>query len=143
MNKAILIGRLTKDPEQQTTPNGIPVTRFRIAVNRNFVNAAGEREADFLNIVTWRNLAENCFKFLKKGSLVGVSGRIEVSEYEKDGQRRIWTDIVADDVRFLTPIGGDRGSDGFVDEGGGARPASSGGGAKAKLTPVEDDELPF
>ncbi|MCL2176839.1 MAG: single-stranded DNA-binding protein [Firmicutes bacterium] len=105
MNSVNLVGRLTKDPEQQTTPNGISVARFRIAVNRNFANAAGEREADFLNIVTWRGLAENCFKYLKKGSMVAVSGRIEISDYEKDGQKRTWTDIVANDVRFLSPIG--------------------------------------
>jgi len=101
MNKAILIGRLTRDPELRTTSNGISVTSFTIAVDRNFNNQQGEKETDFIPIVAWRKLAETCAKYLAKGRLVAVSGRMQVRSYEgKDGKRYI-TEIVADEVQFL------------------------------------------
>lgn len=103
MNKVELIGNLTKDPELITTANGVSVCRFGIAVQRKFTNADGEREVDFLNIVTWRGIAENCYKYLKKGSKVGIVGSIQTRSYEgNDGTKRYATDIVAEEVEFLT-----------------------------------------
>lgn len=100
LNKVVLIGRLTKDPELRYTTNGVPVTRFTLAVNRNYTNQQGEREADFIPIQAWRN-AENCAKYLTKGRLVAVAGRIQTRSYEQDGQRRYTWEVVADEVQFL------------------------------------------
>ncbi|MCL2375747.1 MAG: single-stranded DNA-binding protein [Firmicutes bacterium] len=139
MNKCILIGNLTRDPELQSAGgSGVMVCKFGLAVNRNFTNSQGEREADFFNIVAWRGLGENCGKYLTKGSKVAVSGRVETRTYEKDGVRHHATDIVADDVQFLnTKKDGEGGS--FDSE---RKPAA----AKKptdKLSPVEDEGLPF
>ncbi|MGI6587973.1 MAG: single-stranded DNA-binding protein [Peptococcia bacterium] len=102
LNRAILIGRLTKDPELRYTPNGVAVASFTLAVNRSFLNQQGEREADFIPIVVWRKQAENCANYIGKGSLVAVEGRIQVRTYDaKDGQRRWVTEVIADNVRFL------------------------------------------
>jgi single-strand DNA-binding protein len=114
INRCVLVGRLTKDPELRYTPNGVAVATFTLAVNRQFSNQQGEREADFLNIVVWRKAAENVANFLKKGSLAGVDGRIQVRTYEQDGKRQYFTEIVADNVQFLEPkgsAGGGRGND--------------------------------
>ena len=104
LNRTVLVGRLTKDPEYRTTPNGVSVTTFTIAVNRTFTNAQGEREADFINCVTFRKQAENVNNYLSKGSLAGVDGRLQSRSYEnKDGQRVFVTEVVADSVQFLEP----------------------------------------
>ncbi len=101
LNKVVLIGRLIKDPDLRYTTNGVPVTRFTLAVNRNFTNSQGEREADFIPIQTWRGTAENCAKYLSKGRMVAVAGRIQTGSYEQDGQRRYTWEVVADEVQFL------------------------------------------
>ena len=101
MNKVCLIGRITRDPELRYTSSNIPSVRFTLAVNRTFQNQNGEREADFINIVAWRNQAENVKKYVSKGSLVAVEGRIQTGSYEKDGQKVYTTDVVADNVQFL------------------------------------------
>ena len=101
LNKVVLIGRLTKDPELRYTPTGVPVTTFFLAVQRNYTNSQGEREADFIPITVWRNAAENCAKYLTKGRLVAVAGRIQTRSYEQDGQRRYTWEVVADEVQFL------------------------------------------
>lgn len=101
MNKVVLIGRVTRDPELRYTASNIPSTRFTLAVNRPFENQNGEREADFINIVVWRKQAENVKKYVTKGSLIAVEGRIQTGSYEKDGQRVYTTDVVADNVQFL------------------------------------------
>lgn len=104
LNRTVLVGRLTKDPEYRTTPNGVSVTTFTIAVNRTFTNAQGEREADFINCVTFRKQAENVNNYLSKGSLAGVDGRLQSRSYEnKDGQRVFVTEVAADSVQFLEP----------------------------------------
>ncbi|RHW40416.1 single-stranded DNA-binding protein [Neobacillus notoginsengisoli] len=103
MNRVVLVGRLTKDPELRYTPNGLPVATFTLAVNRNFSNQQGEREADFINCVVWRKAAENVANYLKKGSLAGVDGRIQTRTYEQDGKRMFFTEVVADSVQFLEP----------------------------------------
>ena len=102
MNKVVLIGRLTKDPELRYTASGTAVARFTLAVDRGFKNQQGEKQADFIPITVWRTQAENCAKYLQKGRLVAVAGRIQTGSYETpDGQRRYTTEVVADEVRFL------------------------------------------
>lgn len=106
MNRTILVGRLTKDPELRFTPSGTAVATFTLAVNRTFTNQAGEREADFINVVVWKRPAENTADFLKKGSLAGVDGRIQTRNYEgQDGKRVYVTEVVAESVQFLEPRG--------------------------------------
>lgn len=84
MNRIILIGRLTRDPELRYTPNGVAVTTFTLAVDRPYSNQQGEREADFINIVTWRGLAETCANYLKKGRLTAAEGRLQIRNYENN-----------------------------------------------------------
>lgn len=104
MNRVVLVGRLTKDPDLRYTPNGVPVASFTLAVNRTFTNQQGEREADFINCVVWRKPAENAANFLKKGSLAGVDGRIQSRSYEgQDGKRVYVTEVQAESVQFLEP----------------------------------------
>ncbi len=142
MNKVVLIGNLTRDPELQTTNSGVSVCRFSLAVARRFANSDGEREADFINIVVWRNQAENCHKYLKKGSKCAVVGRIQTSSYDAaDGSKRYTTDVVADEVEFIsTRNGGDNSESGFTpsDEGKVASPKQT-----AELEEIDDDSLPF
>ena len=107
LNRIILIGRLTKEPELRYTPNGKAVASFTLAVDRQFKNQAGEREADFINIVVWGAQAEHCANYLSKGKLAAVDGRLQIRSFEgQDGQRRWFTEVVADNVRFLSPKGG-------------------------------------
>ena len=102
MNKIILIGRLTADPELRYTQSGVAVGRFTLAVDRPFTNQQGERETDFIDVVVWRNQAENCANYLKKGFLAAVEGRLQIRSYEtQDGQRRRVAGVVADRVEFL------------------------------------------
>jgi|SRR5690606_35661604 single-strand DNA-binding protein len=104
INRVVLVGRLTKDPELRYTPSGIPVTRFTVAVNRTFTNQQGEREADFIGCVAWRKQAENLANFMRKGSLIGIDGRIQTGSFEgQDGKRVYTTEVVADSVQFLEP----------------------------------------
>ncbi len=106
LNRIVLIGRLTRDPELRYTPNGVAVTTFRLAVDRPFTNRQGERETDFINIVTWRGLAETCAKYLKKGRLTAVEGRLQIRDYENNEGRRVYvSEVVADNVRFLESAG--------------------------------------
>ena len=102
MNKVFLIGRLTRDPELRYTGNNTAVASFSIAVNRNFSNQQGEREADFINIVVWRKQAENVKNYLTQGSQVAIDGRIQTRTYDdNNGQKRYITEVVADNVEFL------------------------------------------
>ena len=104
LNRVVLVGRLTKDPEYRTTPSGVSVATFTLAVNRTFTNAQGEREADFINCVVFRRQAENVNNYLSKGSLAGVDGRIQSRSYENQEGRRIFvTEVVCDSVQFLEP----------------------------------------
>lgn len=106
MNKAILIGRLTKDPELRTTPAGRNVCQFSVAVSRNFTNANGEREADFINCVVWDKQAENLVKYQKKGNQIAVEGRIQTRNYDdKDGKKVYVTEILASNISFLDSKG--------------------------------------
>jgi len=101
MNLVILIGRLTRDPELRHTPSGKPMASFTLAVDRPFTNQQGEREADFIDVVVWRRLAETVAEYTRKGSLVAVQGRLQIRSYEHDGQRRRAAEVVANEVRFL------------------------------------------
>jgi single-strand DNA-binding protein len=104
INRVVLVGRLTKDPEFRTTPLGVNVANFTIAVNRTFTNSQGEREADFINVVVFRKQAENVNNYLSKGSLAGVDGRLQSRSYENsEGKRVFVTEVVADSVQFLEP----------------------------------------
>ncbi|ENZ3792440.1 single-stranded DNA-binding protein [Listeria monocytogenes] len=104
MNRVVLVGRLTKDPDLRYTPAGAAVATFTLAVNRPFKNGQGEQEADFIQCVVWRKPAENVANFLKKGSLTGVDGRVQTRNYEgNDGKRVYVTEIVAESVQFLEP----------------------------------------
>lgn len=141
MNKVMLIGRLTRDPELKFTPGtGNAVATFSLAVDRNYVGQSGQREADFINIVCWRKLAEHVANSLGKGRLVAVSGRIETRNYQaQDGSKRYITEIVADEVKFL-----DWPKEGGSSYKGGAttpeRPVESGSG----FFPIEEeDDIPF
>ncbi len=101
-NRVILIGRLTRDPELRYTPSGTAVCKFNLAVQRKF----NRDEADFIDIVAWRGLGENCANYLNKGSLVAIEGRLQIRSYEgQDGQKRKATEIIADEVRFLDKRG--------------------------------------
>ena len=102
MNKVFLIGRLTRDPELRYTGSNTAVATFSLAVNRNFANQNGEREADFINIVVWRKQAENVKNYLSQGSQVAIDGRIQTRSYDdNNGQKRYVTEVVADNVEFL------------------------------------------
>lgn len=131
LNRIVLIGRLVRDPELRYTPSGRAVATFALAVDRPFTNKDGERETDFINIVVWRKQAENCANYLSKGRLAAVDGRLQIRSYEQDGQRKYFTEVVADNVRFL-----DRGSK--ADRSGDA-------GAEDYGTDVDvnEDEIPF
>lgn len=102
MNKVFLIGRLTRDPELRYTGNNTAVASFSLAVNRNFTNQSGEREADFINIVVWRKQAENVKNYLSQGSQVAIDGRIQTRSYDdNEGKKRYVTEVIADNVEFL------------------------------------------
>ena len=130
MNRVVLVGRLTKDPELRYTPNGVAVANFTLAVNRTFTNQQGQREADFINCVVWRRQAENVANFLKKGSLAGVDGRIQTRNFEGQDVRRVYvTEVVAESVQFLEPRNSSQssqGSDYFGNQGQRMEPAGSG-----------------
>ena len=105
MNKVILIGRLTKDPELRYTSTDIPVVQFVLAVNRAF-SRHGERQADFINCVAWRNLADNLAKYMKKGSQICVEGQIQVRNFEDNGGvKRYVTEVICDNIHFLESKG--------------------------------------
>lgn len=110
INRIVLVGRLTKDPDLRYTPNGVAVANFTLAVNRPFTNQQGEREADFIQCVVWRRQAENVANYLKKGSLAGVDGRLQTRNYENSEGRRIFmTEVMAESVQFLEPKSSNQG----------------------------------
>ena len=135
MNKVILVGNLTRDPELSETPSGVAVCRFAIAVTRDYANSDGNRETDFFNITVWRGRAENCGKYLKKGNKVAVVGSLQNRSYEdKDGIKRNVTDVIANEVEVLTPRNAQ--SDGDVSVVTEKR-------AAPQLEPIDDNQLPF
>lgn len=135
MNKVFLIGRLTQDPQAATLDSGHSYCRFSIAVSRNY-SRDGDNKADFINIITWDALGQNCAKYLNKGSQVAVTGSIQTGSYERDGVRRQTFDIRADQVEFLSrPTGGQSDQ---------SRPAPAQRDQGIdELKQIEDDEMPF
>ncbi len=132
MNKVILIGNLTRDPELATTNSGISYCRFSLAVPKRFTTG-GEREAEFINIVVWRGQAENCAKYLKKGSKAAIVGNIQTRSYDaQDGSKRYVTEVVAEEVEFIGSRGGSEG---------GSMPRAN--EEVSDLQPIDDDTLPF
>lgn len=131
MNRITIIGRLTRDPELRITPNGISVANFSVAVNRR----SDREKTDFLNVITWRGLADNCAKYLEKGQQVAVEGELQIRSYEaKDGTTRTIVEIQADNVEFLAKAG---------QSGGGGRAASSNPAEEMNGVLVDEDDLPF
>ena len=131
LNRIILIGRLTRDPELRYVPSGQPVASFTLAVDRAFVNQQGERGTDFIDIVAWRRLAEQVTQHLSKGRLVAVEGRLQIRSYEtQDGQKRKVAEVVADAVRFL-------------DRKGAAAPVETAAPEADAETPEGQDDVPF
>ena len=145
MNKVILVGNLTKDPDYRTTPSGVSVCNFSIAVQRRFSNQQGVREADFINCVAWRQQADFVHRFFTKGRKIGVVGSLQTRTYDaQDGSKRYITEIIADNIEFAGSKGADRGTDVADHAAAPARPqpmaqAPVAGG----FTEVDDDELPF
>jgi single-strand DNA-binding protein len=157
LNRVILIGRLTKDPELRYTPAGVAVTQFTLAIDRPFSNQqTKEKEADFINIVTWRQLAETCANYLRKGRLTAVEGRLQVRNYDNNEGRKVYvTEVIADNVRFLesSKEGGGNSNTGNREES--AFTHNSSGGTPrdnknqdpflddGKPIDISDDDLPF
>lgn len=138
MNKVILIGNLTKDPELSTTNSGINYCRFTLAVPKRFVNN-GDRDAEFINIVVWRVQADNCHKYLRKGSKACIVGSLQTRSYDaQDGTKRYVTEVVAEEVEFLSTKSGDSSYSNTSTDSANAS-SNSGDG----LEPIEDDSLPF
>jgi len=140
-NLVVLTGRLTADPELKTTPNGVPVTSFSIAVNRNY-RAGEEQQTDFINIVAWRQRAEFITKYFTKGSMIGIEGSIQTRRYQdKNGNNRTAFEVVANNVQFVESKRDSSGAPSMPGE-----PASfSNADANdfADLGSVTDDDLPF
>ena len=137
MNKITLIGNLTHDPETRSTPNGVTVCSFTIAVNRRFAAANGERPTDFFRINAWRQLGETCSRYLSKGRKVAVDGELQARTNEaKDGTTRMSLDVQADEVEFLSPK---QQEDGAAP----ARGADSGAQDMAGFTDIQSDDIPF
>ena len=136
MNKLFLIGNLTRDPEMSETATGVAFCRLGIAVNRPYQGSDGERATDFFNVTVWRNHAENCGRYLKKGSKVAIVGSLQNRQYEdKDGNKRQVTDIIANEVEFLSVRSS---GDGLEMET--AEPIRSGRSDRPALEPVNEDE---
>lgn len=105
MNKVILVGRITKDPELKKTSSDVSFINFSLAVNRTYADAQGERQADFINCVVWRNQADNLAKYVSKGALLGVEGRIQTRQYESENGTRYVTEVLCDNIQFLESKG--------------------------------------
>ncbi|MHC1786020.1 MAG: single-stranded DNA-binding protein [Christensenellales bacterium] len=147
MNKLMIIGRLTRDPELRSTPSGIPVCHFDIAVNRrksSSAEAGQQPEADFFRVTAWRQLGENCARYLAKGRMASVIGSVSASAYTaKDGTLRASMEISADDVEFLSPRG-EAGEGGSVPSAGGYAPSAAPAPSQnSGFVKVDDEELPF
>lgn len=166
INRVVLVGRLTRDPELRTTGSGISVATFTLAVDRQYANAQGERGADFISCVIWRKSAENFCNFTSKGSLVGIDGRIQTRSYDnKDGQRVYVTEVVVDNFALLESrkdreargqnggnVGGPMTNNNFQNNGGSStnnaqnnKPNNTQDPFKDSGDPIDisDDDLPF
>ncbi len=143
LNCAVIMGRLTTDPELRQTPSGVSVTRFSVAVDRGYVKAGEERKTDFINVVCWRQTAEFVTRYFSKGSMIAVQGSIQTGSYEKDGIKRSTFEIIADNVSFC----GSKNESGTSNA---QRPAAtdtaatfSNGSVDDFSAIADDDDLPF
>lgn len=138
LNKVILMGRLTKDPELKTTNSGVSVCSFSVAIDRKFVKQGEERQTDFINVIAWRQTAEFVSRYFSKGRMINVVGSIQTRSWDdQDGKKRYATDVVADEVNFC----GDKKADG---EGGQAARGGNDSFDSKGFAPFEtDDDLPF
>ncbi len=143
MNKAILVGRLTKDPELKTTGSGVSVCSFTIAINRRFKNAEGNYDADFINCVAWRQQAEFLSRYFAKGRMVGVVGSIQTRNYEKDGQRVYVTEVVAEEINFVDSKSQNDGASAAPSFANNNSNTSSFGADDGFIPMPADDDLPF
>ncbi|EHT3479221.1 single-stranded DNA-binding protein [Staphylococcus pseudintermedius] len=144
LNRTVLVGRLTKDPDFRTTPSGVEVATFTLAVNRNFKSKDGEQQADFINCVVFKKQAENVKNYLSKGSLAGVDGRLQSRSYENQEGRRVYvTEVICDSVQFLEPKSNNQSNN---------QPQQQRGQAPAQDNPfaiangpidIDDEDLPF
>ncbi|EGQ2960444.1 single-stranded DNA-binding protein [Staphylococcus pseudintermedius] len=144
LNRTVLVGRLTKDPDFRTTPSGVEVATFTLAVNRNFKSKDGEQQADFINCVVFKKQAENVKNYLSKGSLAGVDGRLQSRSYENQEGRRVYvTEVICDSVQFLEPKSNNQSNN---------QPQQQRGQAPAQDNPfaiangpidIHDDDMPF
>ena len=143
LNCAVIMGRLTADPELRQTPSGVSVTRFTVAVDRGYVKAGEERKADFINVVAWRQTAEFVSRYFQKGSMIAVQGSIQTGSYEKDGVKRYTVEISADNVSFCgskSETGTSGAASAAVST---AAPSFSNGGLDDFAAMADDDDLPF
>lgn len=139
INNVVLVGRMTKEAELRYTPSNIAVATFTLAVNRDFKGENGEREADFINVVLWRQAAENLANWTKKGSLVGVTGRIQTRNYDnQQGQRVYVTEVVADRFQLLESKGDNQGQ---AQQN--AAPKNNNPFGTTNPLDISDDDLPF
>ncbi|EOV8707428.1 single-stranded DNA-binding protein [Staphylococcus pseudintermedius] len=144
LNRTVLVGRLTKDPDFRTTPSGVEVATFTLAVNRNFKSKDGEQQADFINCVVFKKQAENVKNYLSKSSLAGVDGRLQSRSYENQEGRRVYvTEVICDSVQFLEPKSNNQSNN---------QPQQQRGQAPAQDNPfaiangpidIDDDDMPF
>ncbi|GAB0255532.1 single-stranded DNA-binding protein [Staphylococcus pseudintermedius] len=144
LNRTVLVGRLTKDPDFRTTPSGVEVATFTLAVNRNFKSKDGEQQADFINCVVFKKQAENVKNYLSKGSLAGVDGRLQSRSYENQEGRRVYvTEVICDSVQFLESKSNNQSNN---------QPQQQRGQAPAQDNPfaiangpidIDDDDMPF
>ncbi len=142
LNCAVIMGRLTADPELRQTPNGVSVTRFTVAVDRGYVRAGEERKADFINVVAWRQTAEFVSRYFSKGSMIAVQGSIQTGSYEKDGIKRSTFEIVADNVSFCGSKS--ESGNGSAPRAQDMAPASFSNGSVDDFSAIaDDDDLPF
>lgn len=154
INRVVLVGRLTKDPEYRTTPSGVDIANFTLAINRNFTNAQGEREADFIKVIVFRKQAKNVNDYLFKGNLAGVDGRIQSRSYENDEGKRIFvTEVIADSVQFLEPKNSNNQQDTYQQQSSQTQGQSTQSNTNVKgdnpfanangPVDISDDDLPF
>ncbi|MCR5307509.1 MAG: single-stranded DNA-binding protein [bacterium] len=142
MNKVILVGRITKDPELRNIQSGSSVVNFTIAVNRPVAQNADQNanNADFINCVIWNKQAENLAKYVKQGSLIGVEGRIQTRSYESNGQTRYITEVLCDNVQFLETKKDGNGIQKNADQNGNSTEEDQ---YASKINSVDDNDLPF
>lgn len=153
MNRTVIVGRLTRDPDLRYTPNGVAVANFTVAINRPFKNHQGEQEADFINCVAWRKQAENLSNYMKKGSQIGVDGRLQSRSYDgQDGKKVFVTEILAEQIQFMESRGQQSETSqqpqqnsyqGTRQQSQTAPAADSPFGQEGEQINIKDDDLPF